>query len=118
MLEDLKTNAVDLSALTETWIDNTESEKARLLSSPLNTDGLRIYTKNREGNKGGGIALVSKDKYKVNALDLAEPVGFEAQVWKVEICRDMILTIIGVYRPPYSVRNGNTVTKFLDEFTP
>ena len=117
-LEDLKNNAVDLSVLTETWIDNTENEKARLLSSPFSSDGLRMYTKNRVGNKGGGIALVSKDKYKVNTLALAEPVGFEAQVWKVEICRDMVLTIIGLYRPPYSVRNGNTVTKFLDEFTP
>ena len=118
VLEELKNNPVDLSVLTETWIDNTENEKAKLLSSPLNTDGFRMYTKNRVGNKGGGIVLVSKDKYKVNALALAEPVGFEAQVWKVEICRDMVLTIIRVYRPPYSVRNGNTVTKFLDEFTP
>ena len=47
-----------------------------------------------------------------------EPDGFEAQVWKVEICRVIVPTIVGVYRPPYSVRNGNTVTKFLDEFTP
>ena len=42
---------------------------------------------------------------------------FETQVWKVEVCRDTVLTIIGVYRPPYSIRNGNTVTKFLDGFT-
>ena len=117
VLEDFKTNAVDLSVLTETWLDNTENDKARLLSSPLNTDGLKIYIKNRIGNKGG-IALVSSDKYKVNALTLAEPDRFEAQVWKVEVYKDIILTIVGVYRPPYSVRNGNMVTKFLDEFTP
>ena len=80
VLDDFKTNAVDLSVLTETWLDNTENDKARLLSSPLNTDGLKIYTKNRIGNKGGGIALVSRDKYKVNTLDLAETDGFEAQV--------------------------------------
>ena len=113
VLEDFKTNAVDLSVLTETWLDNTENDKARLLSSPLNTDGLKIYTKNRVGNKGGGKALVSRDKYKVNALALAELDGFEAQVWKVEVCRDIVLTIVGVYRPPYSVRNGNTVTTVL-----
>ena len=72
VLEDFKTNVVDLSVLTETWLDNTENDKARLLSSPLNTDGLKIYTKNRIGNKGGrGIALVFRDKYKVNALALA-----------------------------------------------
>ena len=68
VLEDFKINAVDLSVLTETWLDNTENDKARLLLSPLNTDGLKIYTKNRKGNKGWGIALVSRDKYKVNAL--------------------------------------------------
>ena len=62
VLEDLKTNAVDLSVLTETWLDNTDNERVRLLSSPLNTDGLKIYTKNRIGNTGGGIALVSRDK--------------------------------------------------------
>ena len=74
--------------------------------------------KNRIGNKGGRIALVSRDKYKVNALTLAELDRFEAHVWKVEVCKDIILTIVGVYRPPYSVRNGNMVTKFLDEFIP
>ena len=40
MLEDLKNNAVDLSVLTETQIDNRENGKARLPPSPLNTDGL------------------------------------------------------------------------------
>ena len=72
MLEDFITNSVDLSVLMETWLDNTENNKSRLLSSPLNTDGLKIYMKNRIGNKVGGITLVSRDKYKVNALTLAE----------------------------------------------
>ena len=51
-------------------------------------------------------------------MTLVEPDRFEAQVWEVEVCKDIVLTIVGVYRPPYSVRNGNMVTKFLDEFTP
>ena len=51
-------------------------------------------------------------------MTLAELDMFAVQVWKVEVCRDIVLTIVGVYRPPYSVRNGNMVTKFLDEFTP
>ena len=34
------------------------------------------------------------------------------------MCIDIVLTIVGIYRPPYLVRNGNIVTKFLDEFTP
>ena len=63
--------------------------------------------KHRIGNKGeGGIALVSRDKYKVDALTLTELDRFEAQEWNVEVCRDIVLTIVGVYRPPYSVRNG------------
>ena len=118
MLEDFITNLVDLIVHTETWLDNTENDKERLLSSPLKTDGLKIYVKYRIANKGGGIALVSREKYKVSALTLAELDMFEAQVWTVGVCRDTILTIIGVYRPSYSVRNGNMVTKFLDEFTP
>ena len=85
MLEDFITNLVDLSVLMEIWLDNTENNKARLLSSPLNTHGLTIYTKNRIGNKEGGIALVSRDKYKVNTLTLAELDRFEAQTWKVEV---------------------------------
>ena len=58
--------------------------------------GLIIYTKNRIGNKGGGIALVSRDKYKVSALTLAELDMFEAEICKVKVCRDNVLTIIGV----------------------
>ena len=44
MLEDFITNSVKLSVLTETWLDTTENDKARLLSSHLNTDGLKIFT--------------------------------------------------------------------------
>ena len=117
VLEDFITNSVDLSVLTETLLDNTENKKARLLSTPLNTDGLKIYMKNRIGNKGEGLTLVSRDKYKVSALTLAELDMSETQVWKVEVCRDIVLTIIGVNRPWYSERNGNMVTKFWDEFT-
>ena len=109
---------VDSSVLTETWLDSTENDKARLLSFPLNTDGLKIYTKNRIGNKGGEIALVSRDKYKVSALTLAELDMFEAQVWKVEVYRDTVLTIIGSMQSTILSKNGNTLTKFLDEFTP
>ena len=54
-------NSVDLSVLTD-LLDNTENDKARLLSSPFNTDGLKIYMKNRTGNKEGGMALVYRDK--------------------------------------------------------
>ena len=118
VLEDFITNSVDLSVLTGTWLDNTENNKARVLSSPLNADGLKIYTKNKIENKVGGIALVSRDKYKVGALTLPELDMFEALVWKVEVCRNTVLTIIEVYRPPCSVRNGNTVTKLTDAFRP
>ena len=117
-LEDFITNSADLSVLMETWLDNTENDKARLLSSPFNTDGLKIYTRNRIGNKGGGIPLVSRDKYKVNALTSAELDRFEAKYGKVKVCRHIVLTIVGVYTPPYSVRNGNMMTKVLDKFTP
>ena len=74
--------------------------------------------KNRIENKGGRITLVSRGKSKANALTSAELDWFEAQVWKFEVCRDIVLTIIGVYRPQYTVRNGNTITMFLEEFTP
>ena len=40
---------------------------------------------------------------------------FQYAVWKVET-HDYSVTCIAIYRPPYSLTNQETVTKFMDEF--
>ena len=41
---------------------------------------------------------------------------FQYAVWKVKTHGNSV-TFIAIYRPPYSVTNQETVSKFMDEFT-
>ena len=109
---------VDVSILTETWYENLEDDKARQASSPLNIYEYRLRVKNRKEGRGGGIALVARREYGVNAVQTVNTMYFESQVWKVQISDNCHWRIVGVYRPTYSNRNDNAVARFLDTFTP
>ena len=88
-----------------------EEDKARQVSSLLKGENMK------EG-RGGGIALVARREYGINAIQTVSMIYFESQVWKVQSSKNCHWTIVGINRPPYSNRNNNTVARFLDKFTP
>ena len=90
--------------------------KVWVACSILNRDRNKISTANRLDRTGGGLALIYHNKLKVEntAQENLETFGFAK--WKIKIYHTK-LTIVAIYRPPYSLRNQHTIPAFLDEFT-
>ena len=106
---------IDFITLTETWLKNTDEEKARVNTSDLNNNNLRLDTGNRTERQGGGIALLHKKEYNTMKLEINLQLDtLEHGVWSTTI-RNKKLTLTGVYHPPIGSSKGNTHTKFLDE---
>ena len=100
---------------TETWLKNTDEDKAWVDTSDLNNNNLRLDTVNRTKRQGGGIALLHKKEYNTTKLETNLQLDtIEHKVWSTTI-RNKKLTLAGIYHPPIGSSKGNTHTKFLDE---
>ena len=102
--------------LTETWLKNTDEEKAWVKSSHLdNSNNLRLDTVNRAARQGGGIALLHRKEYTTMRLESNLQLDtIEHVVWSTTI-RNKKLTPVGIYHPPTGSSVGNTHTRFLEE---
>ena len=83
----------DLVAITETWWDHSHDWSAVM-------DGYKLFRRDRQGRKGGGVALYIKDCFDVEELGVGND---KVECLWVRIrrkaCRGDIL--VGVcYRPP------------------
>ena len=105
----IKEDNMDICIVTETWIQNTEEDKAWCEISALNNDNLMLHTVNREERRGRGLAPVSKSSLTISKLEMDKPNSFEAAKWKVSLLGKSI-TVIAIYRPPYSksISSDNT----------
>ena len=112
----IKEDNIDICIVTETWIQNTEEDKAWCEISALNNDNLMLHTVYREECRGRGLALVSKSSLTISKLEMDKPNSFEAVKWKVSLPGKSI-TVIAIYRPPYSKAFPVTIPMFMDEFT-
>ena len=63
--EYLVENNINLCVLHEMWLSDTEANQVWLQCSSLTNDGFKCFTSNRQGRTGGGLALISRDSYKV-----------------------------------------------------
>ena len=84
--------------------------------SALNNDNLMLHNINRETHRGGGLALISKSNLTISNLEIDKPNSFEAAKWRVSLPGKSI-TVIAIYRPPYSKTFPVTIAMFIDEFT-
>ena len=112
----IKEYNIDICIVTETWIQNTEEDKVWCEISALNSDNLMLHTINREEHRGGGLVLISKSSLTISKLEIDKPNSFEAAKWKVTLLGKSI-TVIAIYRPPYSKTFPVTISMFMDEFT-
>ena len=75
-----------------------------------------IHTKkNQETHRGGGVALISKSNLTITTIKIAKPSSFEGAKWRASL-PGKNLTLIVVYRPPYSKNYSVTIAMFIDEF--
>ena len=110
----LEEEHIDIGIITETWLKESDEEEW-ICTSELNNDGWRFYSVPRKERSGGGVALVSKLN-KIKQLESGARNTFEYGIWQVT-SRNISLSIVGVYRPPYSEKNKFSINDFLDEYT-
>ena len=115
LLEHLDNNKKDIAVITEMRL-NEDTDKAWVLTSELNRNVFSLDTSNQIGKRGGGLAIISRSYLKTRKIMEANQKMFQYAVWKVETHGNSV-TCIAIYRPPYSLTNQETVTKFMDEFT-
>ena len=72
-------------------------------------------TGDRQSRKGGGLALIVKNKYKPKQLRHKIHQTFESVTWELNI-KNTKLAIHGIYHPPPSLRNKTANGMFVDEF--
>ena len=84
--------------------------------SILNRDGNKISTANRLDRTRGGLSLIYNNKLNVKNTTRENLETLKFAKWKIDIYHTK-LTIVAIYRPPYSSSNQHTIPAFLDEFT-
>ena len=109
-------NGIDACVVSETWLKNNDEDKAWVACSILNRDGNKISAANRLDRTGGGLALIYNNKLKMENTAKENLETFEFAKWKIEFYHTK-LTIVAIYRPPYSSRNQHTIPAFLNEST-
>ena len=107
---------IDLCVVTETWLSNNVEDDTWVKCPVLNNDNLKLANVNKISRKGGGIALVYSNNLKVRHLEDAKRMSFEYAIWGLEH-KGTKMTIMAIYRPPYSTINQATTQSFFEEFT-
>ena len=111
----LTANQMDICVTTETCLKNNDADAIWLEASVLNNKRYTLDAANRNERKWGGSALIHCTYIKVKKKSHRIMKSFENWIWKVT-AKESTITLVAIYRPPYSNKNQTTITVFLDEF--
>ena len=70
----------DLVAITETWLGDHDAA----VRAELCPDGYKPLDQGRDGRRGGGTALISRDSLSLKKVDAGVKVSFEFSEWTVQ----------------------------------
>jgi hypothetical protein len=112
-------NALDITALTETWLDANGSDS--MIEGDLCPPGFKLLIDSRRiypgRGRGGGVGVLFKAGFKYKLVEKTfRPTSFE-YMEVIIYTHGTPLHLIVLYRPPPSVKNKLTVGLFCDEFT-
>ena len=114
VLENSELQNLDFLAITETWLKDTNEDRAWIASSQLESDKLSFQIHNRQNKRGSGLGLLHRKEYQVTKLDNPLQLDtIEHSMWKAQLGKQAI-TILVIYHPPIG-NAGNTHTRFLDQ---
>ena len=60
---------IDILAITETWLTDSQEDQAWVQTSGLQDEGHSFHTQNRQGRKGGGLGLWHRREYQATRID-------------------------------------------------
>ena len=102
---------LDLTFLSETWIDNDDD----VTKAKLKTENLKYIGNKEWSHKGGGVQIIYKTTFTINMLTCGELQLFEYCALKIGIEVSKHLTVLLIYRSPYSAKHPIPVGTFLKE---
>ena len=119
--EDLLRNAIndhkiDITIVTETWLQDTDEDTIWVEGSQFNKEGLQIHTCNQQNKKGGGIAIITSLSFKINQINTTNFNSFEHAVWQVQ-SGPTNRTVLAIYHPPASTQYKTSNSDFIDQLT-
>ena len=111
LTQEIITHNIDVTLITETWLNDTPQDIAWLRQSNLLQTGYAISTHNRP-TRGGGLSLLHKDNMKIKKIEAQHLCTIEYAIWQVSI-KNKTINILGIYHPPPKQHLTNAL--FLDE---
>ena len=113
LTQEIAANNIDITLITETWLNDTPQDTAWLHQSDLLQAGYAISIHNRPTRRGG-VALLYKQNMKINKIEAKHLCTMEYAIWHVSL-KNKSLNILGLYHPPPKQHLTNAT--FLDELT-
>ena len=99
---------VEVVILTEIWLSDSDLDRTWLQYTVLNKVPYQMFTSNRTGRKGGGIALIAKSHLRVKQIGEGQLRSFQFCKWQVQV-HHISVTLVSIYHLPYN--NKTKVTK-------
>ena len=116
--QQLHETEVDLAVITETWLKDTDTDKAWLNQSEHRQSNYDILLQNKPGpKKGGGIALMYKHQYS-NDITTRKDYNINNGLLSLQTHpQKQTQHIIALYHPPPSTDNQTTTSTFINKIT-
>ena len=105
---------LDCVALTETWLKSDGNDC--VTTSALVPEGYKLLHVPRSGKRGGGVAVICREQYKMKVETTITATSFESMTVLVTIA-SYTLRLIVIYRIPPSQQNKLAKSTFLTQFT-
>ena len=86
---------MDFLVVTETWLNAKQDQWKN--NTILNKDGLTMLMADRT-NRGGGLALINKSRYKATTITKGNRPTFELATWELKL-KNSTLAVHGIYHP-------------------
>jgi len=103
----IQDNHLDVLAVSESWIRESEPDAIKKDIAPPNYSVLHVHRSNK--TKGGGLALIHRSSIPARPLKLGfNPTSFELQIVSLQVSK-FLVKIVNVYRPL-----GNSKVTFLE----
>ena len=112
----LRSKAIYIVIVTETWLTNQDRDVIWIESKELVKDGYIFSAVNRDKRRGGGLALIYKCNITVSKISQMTYRSFKVVHWMVSI-KNTTLNLLGIYHPPYLASQRITNSMSLDDLT-
>ena len=81
----MRSEVIDVAIATETWLTNNDRDVVWSESNSLLKDGHQISVRNRDGKKGGGLALIYGSNITTTEIAQRKQSSFKIVHWMTTI---------------------------------